>query len=103
MKFEEQNGNDISAIPQRISLLRVLRASEMSKRPANRYELITCALQHHVTVGGDVALVRSEDSLVVREFEGLRWCRCLRCDAWLPGPPPVAPSAEHLGELSEIE
>jgi uncharacterized membrane protein (DUF2068 family) len=46
--------------------------------------------------------VRSEDHLVVREAEGLRWYRCLRCDSWLPLTPPVAPPKQFPPARDEI-
>ncbi len=61
------------------------RMSKRAKRDtSNRYELIACALEGHALVGTDVATIEPEDALVVREYDGLRWHRCLRCDAWLP-------------------
>ena len=60
---------------------------------SNRYELIACALEGHALVGTDVATIEPEDALVVREYDGLRWHRCLRCDAWLPRQVPAEPTA----------
>ena len=51
------------------------------------YDLLDCALQGHVLVGTDAEQVRPGDDLVVRELDGLRWHRCLRCDSWLPRDP----------------
>ena len=71
--------------------------SKKSKRDkTNRYELIACALEGHALVGTDVAVIVAEDALVVREHDGLRWHRCLRCDAWLPRQRPAEPSRERL-------
>ncbi|HEY1973105.1 MAG TPA: DUF2127 domain-containing protein [Pseudonocardia sp.] len=68
------------------------------------YELIGCGLGGHELLGTDVARVRPEDDLVLREpGDGLRWHRCLRCDSWLPLPPPVQPAREHLPERDQIE
>jgi len=39
--------------------------------------------------------VRPEDEVFVREGGGVRWHRCLRCDSWLPLPPPSAEQAER--------
>jgi len=39
---------------------------------------------------------------VVREHEGLRWYRCLRCDSWLPLPPPQAPTRDTMPAREEI-
>ncbi len=57
----------------------------------------------HRLVGTDAAVVRSEDQVVVREEGEVRWCRCLRCDAWIPVPPPVAPKREHPPGRDEID
>ncbi|MGH3669851.1 MAG: DUF2127 domain-containing protein [Pseudonocardiaceae bacterium] len=68
------------------------------------YELIGCGLRGHELIGTDVATIRPGDDLLVREAnDGLRWYRCVRCDAWVPLPPPDAPAREHLPERSEIE
>jgi uncharacterized membrane protein (DUF2068 family) len=66
------------------------------KGPTNRYELFTCAWQGHALVGVDAALVTPDDALIVREADGVRWCRCLRCDAWMPAPVPEVPAAERV-------
>ncbi|HEV2361794.1 MAG TPA: DUF2127 domain-containing protein, partial [Acidimicrobiales bacterium] len=54
------------------------------------YELIGCGLHGHELVGTDAAELREEDHLFAREADGLRWYRCLRCDSWLPLPPPAS-------------
>ncbi|HEY0575629.1 MAG TPA: DUF2127 domain-containing protein [Pseudonocardia sp.] len=75
-----------------------------SWRPKFHYELIDCGLRGHELLGTDVARIRPADELVVREpGDGLRWHRCLRCDSWVPLPPPESPSAEHLADRSEIQ
>jgi uncharacterized membrane protein (DUF2068 family) len=51
----------------------------------------------------DVRTIRPEDDLVVREQNGVRWHRCLRCDSWLPLPPPAAPARGMLPPRDEIE
>jgi uncharacterized membrane protein (DUF2068 family) len=67
------------------------------------YELIGCGLRGHELVGTDVAEIRPVDGLLVREpGDGLRWYRCVRCDAWVALPPPVAPTRQHLPKRSEI-
>jgi uncharacterized membrane protein (DUF2068 family) len=73
------------------------------KGPSNRYELITCAWEGHVLVGTEVAVVTADDGLVVREWDGMRWCRCLRCDAWLPTPVPGEPTMERVPPRHEID
>ena len=72
-------------------------------RPQFHYELIGCGLRGHELLGTDVATIRPADDLLVRELgDGLRWHRCVRCDAWVPLPPPAAPTREHLPERSAI-
>jgi uncharacterized membrane protein (DUF2068 family) len=66
------------------------------KRPENRYELLTCAWKGHALVGTEAALVTEDDSMVVRELDGVRWYRCLRCDAWLPGRSPAEPTEDRV-------
>ena len=34
---------------------------------------------------------------------GLRWYRCVRCDSWLPLPPPARPTSELPPAREEIE
>jgi uncharacterized membrane protein (DUF2068 family) len=71
-------------------------------RPKLRWELIGCGLHGHELVGTDAALVRPQDDVVVREADGLRWYRCLRCDSWLPLAPPASASHRYLPERGEI-
>ncbi|MFC5142063.1 DUF2127 domain-containing protein [Actinomycetospora rhizophila] len=69
-----------------------------------RYELLGCSLHGHALVGTDAATVRARDALVVRQdADGLRWYRCLRCDAWKPGPAPAAPTRDTVPGPDEIE
>jgi len=74
----------------------------VSRRPANRYELFTCGWSGHVLVGLDAATVTGADAVVVRELGGLRWHRCLRCDAWIPRTPPAVPVTERVPSPGEI-
>ena len=71
--------------------------------PRLRYELIGCALNGHELVGADARAVRPSDQLVVRDYDGLRWCRCLRCDSWIPLPPPEQPTRPFPPERDEID
>ncbi len=75
----------------------------MSPRPPNRYELLSCAWSGHVLVGLDAATVAGADPVLVREFDGLRWHRCLRCDSWLPRRAPAQPSRGNVPSRDEIE
>jgi uncharacterized membrane protein (DUF2068 family) len=54
-------------------------------------------------VGTDAAEVTPADGLVVREEGGVRWYRCLRCDAWLTAGIPEEPTREHVIPREEIE
>ena len=72
-------------------------------RPSNRYELLSCALGGHVLVGTDAAHVDDGDYLVVRQHEGVRWHRCLRCDGWLPHRAPEDPARPTVPGRDEIE
>jgi uncharacterized membrane protein (DUF2068 family) len=74
-----------------------------AKRRSPWYELLACAWHGHRLVGTDAARVRPEDALVVRQTgEGVRWHRCLRCDAWLALPPPSRPGREVPPGRQEI-
>lgn len=75
----------------------------MSRRSRTvSYELFGCGLHGHVLVGTDAAAVRQEDDVVVREYAGLRWHRCLRCDAWLPRQAPASPARPFPPVRDEI-
>jgi uncharacterized membrane protein (DUF2068 family) len=68
------------------------------------YELIGCGVHGHRLEGTSAARVRAADALLVRDFgDGLRWYRCLRCDAWLPLWPPAHPDREFPPGRDEIE
>jgi hypothetical protein len=73
-------------------------------RPRWHYELIGCGLHGHELLGTDVAEVRAVDNLLVRELgDGLRWCRCVRCDSWVPLEPPTHPARTHLPARADIQ
>jgi len=73
-------------------------------RPRFHYELLVCGVRGHELLGQDVAQLRAEDAVVVREAEeGLRWHRCLRCDAWLPLPARGRPARDTLPPREDIE
>jgi uncharacterized membrane protein (DUF2068 family) len=72
-------------------------------RPRNRYELLTCALKGPVFVGTEAAHVDPDDSLVVRQSDGVRWHRCLRCDDWVMLPIPTEPTRDTVESRDEIE
>jgi uncharacterized membrane protein (DUF2068 family) len=72
-------------------------------RPNLHYELIVCGVRGHELVGTDAAELRPQDQVLAVEAEGVRWHRCLRCDSWLPLPPPEAPVRETLPTRDELE
>lgn len=72
-------------------------------RPRVDYELISCGLHGHVLVGLDVAEVRPSDADVLRESGGLRWHRCLRCDAWLVQDIPTNPTSRFLPDVVDLD
>jgi uncharacterized membrane protein (DUF2068 family) len=72
-------------------------------RPTLHYELLVCGLSGHELLGTDAAEVREADRVVVREEEGLRWHRCVRCDSWLPLDPPANPARRHVPSRDEVE
>jgi uncharacterized membrane protein (DUF2068 family) len=84
------------------------RSAALPSAPGRRHrkvdwELISCATKGHALVGTDAAEVRPDDYALVREASGLRWHRCLRCDAWLPLGPPSQPARPSVPALDEVE
>jgi uncharacterized membrane protein (DUF2068 family) len=71
--------------------------------PRLHWELLVCGLAGHELIGLDAARVRPQDALLVREIDGVRWHRCLRCDSWLALSPAPAPAREHPPGRDEIE
>jgi uncharacterized membrane protein (DUF2068 family) len=71
-------------------------------RPRFHWELLACGVSGHELLGTDAATLRSEDAIVVREDYGVRWYRCVRCDSWLPLPPPERPTRDHPPSRDEI-
>lgn len=73
-------------------------------RPRLHWELLLCGVRGHELVGTDAAELRPEDAILARkDASGTRWCRCLRCDSWLPLPAPEHPSRAFPPERAEIE
>jgi uncharacterized membrane protein (DUF2068 family) len=74
-------------------------------RPKLRYELIGCGLHGHELIGTDLADIPDDYRLVAFDGGpgGLRWHRCLRCDSWLPLPPPATPTDRTAPPLEQIE
>jgi uncharacterized membrane protein (DUF2068 family) len=71
-------------------------------RPRLRYELIGCGLHGHELLGTDAAELRPDDGLFAREFGGLRWYRCLRCDSWVALTPPADPATRFPPERRDV-
>ena len=72
-------------------------------RPRFHYELLGCGLRGHELVGTQAARLRPDDALLAREStDGLRWYRCLRCDAWVPLPRPTHPTTDHPPDRDAI-
>lgn len=72
-------------------------------RPRFHWELLVCGLRGHELVGLDAAELTADDALIAREVDGVRWHRCLRCDGWLPCPPPAEPARQRPPRREEIE
>jgi len=72
-------------------------------RPKFHYELFVCGGRGHELIGTDAAEIREVDSAFVRDGGDLRWYRCLRCDSWLPLPPPLRPTRRYPPDRAEIE
>jgi uncharacterized membrane protein (DUF2068 family) len=71
--------------------------------PRFHWELLVCGVRGHELIGTRSAHIRSEDALFVREYDGWRWCRCLRCDSWLAVEPPEQPDYEYPPSREDIE
>lgn len=77
-----------------------------TQRPRRRrhldWELITCGVSGHVLVERDAGPARPQDAILVQDHDAVRWHRCLRCDTWVPLPPPEDPARPHPPARSEI-
>src|SRR6476659_6453302 len=72
--------------------------------PRFHWELITCGFDGHELIGLDARELTADDRVVVREIDGVRWYRCLRCDSWLPiAETPVEPSRDRVPPLDQID
>src|SRR3954466_14289109 len=73
-------------------------------RPNLRYELVGCGVHGHELVGTDLADIPEDYRLVAFDDGpgGTRWHRCLRCDSWLPLPPPASPGPRPPPPLTDI-
>jgi uncharacterized membrane protein (DUF2068 family) len=57
----------------------------------------------HELIGTDAATLRPQDALYAREEAEFRWYRCIRCDSWLPLPPPEQPTREVPPPREEVD
>jgi uncharacterized membrane protein (DUF2068 family) len=64
------------------------------------WELITCGIRGHVLPLRDTA--DAEDPHLVREGDGVRWHRCLRCDGWFALPEGSAAARGRTPSREEI-
>jgi len=71
--------------------------------PRFHWELLVCGVAGHELIGTDAAEIRPQDAIVVREDDGPRWYRCVRCDSWLPLEPPEHPARRFPPDRDEIE
>jgi uncharacterized membrane protein (DUF2068 family) len=72
-------------------------------RPRFHWELLACGVSGHELLGLGARDLRPEDSIFVREDGALRWHRCVRCDSWLPLPPPEQPTRKLPPSREEVE
>lgn len=89
----------VAVMRQNLVMLARLRSRWKDKLS---FELLDCAWHGHVLAGTDAAAVRQKDDIFVRELGGLRWYRCLRCDAWLPGAAPATPARPFPPDPADI-
>lgn len=72
-------------------------------RPRFHWELLACGISGHELIGTDAAELRPEDAPIAREGAGEeRWHRCVRCDSWIPLPPPEVPAREFPPAREEV-
>jgi uncharacterized membrane protein (DUF2068 family) len=71
--------------------------------PVFHWELLVCGLRGHRLLGTDARELRPQDAVFARSANGLRWYRCLRCDSWVPLPPPTRRSRQFPPERDEVE
>ncbi len=95
----------IPTAPGADGAIRPAPGAESERRPRRRidWELISCGLSGHALVGLDAERVGPDDALIVRDYGGLRWHRCLRCDGWVALAPPAPAAREHPPAREEIE
>jgi uncharacterized membrane protein (DUF2068 family) len=71
--------------------------------PRFHWELLVCGVRGHELLGTDARALGPEDALFAIEAAGLRWYRCVRCDSWLPLPPPSEPRRDLPPARAEVD
>ena len=67
-------------------------------------ESVVCGVRGHVTPAATVAALAPEEAgFGIDVHPTWRISRCLRCDAWIGGPPPGNAERDRLGPVAEIE
>jgi uncharacterized membrane protein (DUF2068 family) len=72
-------------------------------RPRFHWELLACGVGGHELLGLDARDLRPEDAIFARDQSGVRWHRCVRCDSWLPLPPPEHPTRDLPPSHEQVE
>jgi uncharacterized membrane protein (DUF2068 family) len=90
-------------VPPRSQLPGVELVEPSRFRPRFHYELLVCGISGHELIGVDARELRPQDELVARVIDGVRWHRCLRCDSWLPVPPPASPARDVPPDPAETD
>src|SRR5919202_5064965 len=71
--------------------------------PRFHYELLVCGVRGHELYAMDVEELRPEDGVYARDGGPVRWHRCVRCDSWIPLPPPASPERRFAPPPTELE
>lgn len=66
------------------------------------WDLIACGLHGHELRGIGAAEIAAEHAPFARETDGIRWHRCLRCEAWVPLEPPAEPVMQRPPSVAEL-
>jgi uncharacterized membrane protein (DUF2068 family) len=76
----------------------------MGKTMKTDVETFVCAVKGHVTPASTVATLVPDDARFgIDVHPTWRISRCLRCDAWIGGPPPATPVRDRLAPYEEID
>ncbi len=92
--------------------VRVFRISGKNQETSDRLpakltldiETLVCAIRGHVIPASRVAVLQPEDrGFGIDVHPTWRISRCLRCDAWIGGPPPEAPEHDRLPPVHQLD